>query len=67
LQVETGETEESVHEAKASILPRCYRRAAGGFDLPTKVFGSNLIASPAGNSVPLNQFTKQEDLGTPIH
>jgi hypothetical protein len=25
---------------------------------------ADLLASPAGNSIPLNQFTKQEDLGT---
>jgi hypothetical protein len=37
---------------------------AGTVNHPPAAEPADLIASPAGNSAPLNQFTKQEDLGT---
>jgi len=36
----------------------------GTVNHPPAAEPADLLASPAGNSVPLNQFTKQEDLGT---
>jgi hypothetical protein len=36
----------------------------GTVNHPPAAEPADLIASPAGNSAPLNQFTKQEDLGT---
>ena len=37
---------------------------SGTVNHPPAAEPADLLASPAGNSVPLNQFTKQEDLGT---
>lgn len=46
------------------LYPREHTYVTGTVNHPPAAEPSDLIASPAGNSVPLNQFTKEEDLGT---
>jgi TonB family protein len=46
------------------LYPRQKMYMTGTVNHPPAAEPADLIASPAGNSVPLNQFTKQEDLGT---
>ena len=49
------------------VYPNQHTYMTGTVNHPPAAEPADLIASPAGNSVPLNQFTKQEDLGTRIH
>ena len=46
------------------LYPQRKTYMTGTVNHPPAAEPADLIASPAGNSVPLNQFTKQEDLGT---
>lgn len=46
------------------LYPNQHTYMTGTVNHPPAAEPADLIASPAGNSVPLNQFTKQEDLGT---
>ena len=46
------------------LYPQQKMYMTGTVNHPPAAEPADLIASPAGNSVPLNQFTKQEDLGT---
>jgi hypothetical protein len=46
------------------LYPRKHTYVTGTVNHPPAAEPADLIASPAGNSAPLNQFTKQEDLGT---
>jgi hypothetical protein len=46
------------------LYPGQHTYMTGTVNHPPAAEPADLIASPAGNSVPLNQFTKQEDLGT---
>ena len=46
------------------VYPRQHTYMTGTVNHPPAAAPADLIASPAGNSAPLNQFTKQEDLGT---
>jgi hypothetical protein len=46
------------------LYPRQRTYMTGMVNHPPAAEPADLIASPAGNSVPLNQFTKQVDLGT---
>ena len=46
------------------LYPNQHTYTTGTVNHPPAAEPADLIASPAGNSVPLNQFTKQEDLGT---
>jgi hypothetical protein len=46
------------------LYPRQHTYMTGTVNHPPAAEPADLIASPAGNSAPLNQFTKQEDLGT---
>jgi len=48
----------------AYLYPNQHTYTTGTVNHPPAAEPADLIASPAGNSVPLNQFTKQEDLGT---
>jgi hypothetical protein len=48
----------------AYLYPHQHIYMTGTVNHPPAAAPADLIASPAGNSVPLNQFTKQEDLGT---
>jgi hypothetical protein len=48
----------------AFLYPNQHTYTTGTVNHPPAAEPADLIASPAGNSVPLNQFTKQEDLGT---
>jgi hypothetical protein len=48
----------------AFLYPNHHTYTTGTVNHPPAAEPADLIASPAGNSVPLNQFTKQEDLGT---
>jgi hypothetical protein len=48
----------------AYLYPNRHTYMTGTVNHPPAAEPADLIASPAGNSVPLNQFTKQEDLGT---
>jgi hypothetical protein len=46
------------------LYPNQHTYMTGTVNHPPAAEPADLIASPAGNSTPLNQFTKQEDLGT---
>jgi hypothetical protein len=46
------------------LYPDQHTYTTGTVNHPPAPEPADLIASPAGNSTPLNQFTKQEDLGT---
>jgi hypothetical protein len=46
------------------LYPDQHIYTTGTVNHPPAAEPADLIASPAGNSAPLNQFTKQEDLGT---
>ncbi len=46
------------------LYPHEHTYVTGTVNHPPAAEPADLIASPAGNSAPLNQFTKQEDLGT---
>jgi hypothetical protein len=46
------------------LYPDQHTYMTGTVNHPPAAEPADLIASPAGNSTPLNQFTKQEDLGT---
>lgn len=46
------------------LYPQRKMYMTGTVNHPPAAEPADLIASPAGNSIPLNQFTKQEDLGT---
>ncbi len=46
------------------LYPSHHTYVTGTVNHPPAAAPADLIASPAGNSTPLNQFTKQEDLGT---
>ena len=46
------------------LYPDRHIYVTGTVNHPPAAEPADLIASPAGNSAPLNQFTKQEDLGT---
>jgi hypothetical protein len=46
------------------LYPHQHSYTTGTVNHPPAAEPADLIASPAGNSAPLNQFTKQEDLGT---
>jgi hypothetical protein len=46
------------------LYPNHHIYMTGTVDHPPAAEPADLIASPAGNSAPLNQFTKQQDLGT---
>ena len=46
------------------LYPQRKMYMTGTVNHPPAAEPADLLASPAGNSVPLNQFTKQEDLGT---
>jgi hypothetical protein len=46
------------------IYPQRKTYMTGTVNHPPAAEPADLIASPAGSSVPLNQFTKQQDLGT---
>jgi hypothetical protein len=46
------------------LYPQQHTYMTGTVNHPPAAEPADLIASPAGNSAPLNQFTKQEDLGT---
>jgi hypothetical protein len=46
------------------LYPDQHTYTTGTVTHPPAATPADLIASPAGNSTPLNQFTKQEDLGT---
>ena len=46
------------------LYPHHHIYTTGTVNHPPAAEPADLIASPAGNSGPLNQFTKQEDLGT---
>jgi hypothetical protein len=46
------------------LYPNHHTYMTGTVNHPPAAAPADLIASPSGNSVPLNQFTKQEDLGT---
>jgi TonB family protein len=48
----------------AYIYPQQKTYMTGTVNHPPAAEPADLIASPAGSSVPLNQFTKQQDLGT---
>jgi hypothetical protein len=48
----------------AYLYPNRHTYLTGTVNHPPAAEPADLIASPAGTSVPLNQFTKQEDLGT---
>jgi TonB family protein len=46
------------------LYPQQKTYTTGTVNHPPAAEPADMIASPAGNSAPLNQFTKQEDLGT---
>jgi hypothetical protein len=46
------------------LYPGQHTYMTGTVNHPPAAEPADLMASPAGNSAPLNQFTKQEDLGT---
>ena len=46
------------------LYPQRKAYVTGTVNHPPAAEPADLLASPVGNSVPLNQFTKQEDLGT---
>jgi len=46
------------------LYPQQKTYMTGTVNHPPAAEPADMVASPAGNSVPLNQFTKQEDLGT---
>ena len=46
------------------LYPRQHTYTTGTVNHPPAAEPADLVASPAGNSTPLNQFTKGEDLGT---
>jgi hypothetical protein len=48
----------------AYLYPRNKTYQTGTVNHPPAAEPADLLASPAGNSIPLNQFTKLEDLGT---
>jgi hypothetical protein len=48
----------------AYLYPDQHTYMTGTVNHPPAAEPADLIASPAGNSAPLNQFTKQQDLGT---
>ena len=51
-------------EATPIFIPQRKAYMTGTVNHPPAAEPADLIASPAGNSIPLNQFTKEEDLGT---
>jgi hypothetical protein len=46
------------------LYPRQHTYMTGTVNHPPAAEPADLLASPQGNSIPLNQFTKQQDLGT---
>jgi hypothetical protein len=46
------------------LYPNQHTYTTGTVNHPPAAEPADLIASPAGSSTPLNQFTKEEDLGT---
>ena len=46
------------------LYPHQHTYTTGTVNHPPAAEPADLIASPAGGSAPINQFTKQEDLGT---
>jgi hypothetical protein len=48
----------------AYLYPQQHTYQTGTVNHPPAAEPADLVASPAGNTAPLNQFTKEEDLGT---